>query len=142
MDLGSHMVDLLQYFLGPMKSVAGFSSNQLKLYEAEDVVSSSFVFECGAQGAGIWNFGAGENTEVTEIVGSAGKISYSVFQDQPVVFEQNGKSEKLIIPHPEHVQQPLIQCVVDELLGVGKSPSTGRSGAHTSWVLDNMLGRS
>ncbi len=140
-DLGSHMIDLLQYFLGPIKSVRGSSSNQLHLYEAEDIVCANFVFESGVQGAGLWSFGCAEDTDATEIVGSLGKITYATFLDQPIVLERNGQVEKLNIPHPDHVQQPLIQTVVDELTGMGKGLSTGKSGAMTSWVIDRVLGR-
>ena len=140
-DLGSHMIDLLQYFLGPIKSANGFSSNQLHLYQAEDIVTANFVFESGAQGAGVWSFGSAEETELTEIIGSDGKITYSNFQDKPVVLHRNGLVEEFNIPHPPHVQQPLIQTVVDELTGIGASLSTGKSGAMTSWVMDKILGR-
>ena len=41
---------------------------------------------------------------------------------------------------PEHVQQPLIQMVVDELLGVGAAcPSTPASALRTAVVLDKLL---
>jgi hypothetical protein len=49
------------------------------------------------------------------------------------------------IPNPPHVQQPLIQTVVDDLLGrlsgsdVGRCPSTGISAARTNWVMDQVL---
>ncbi len=43
------------------------------------------------------------------------------------------------INQPEHVQQPLIQSIVNELLGQGISPSHGDSGARTSWVMDQMI---
>jgi 1,5-anhydro-D-fructose reductase (1,5-anhydro-D-mannitol-forming) len=140
-DLGSHMIDLLQHILGPIKSVAGFSSNQAHLYGAEDTVSATFTFECGIHGVGLWNFAAGENLELTEIIGSLGKVTYSNFKELPVVVELDGHIEEFVIPHPEHVQQPLIQSVVDELLGLGMSSSSGRSGAKTSWVIDKILGR-
>jgi 1,5-anhydro-D-fructose reductase (1,5-anhydro-D-mannitol-forming) len=140
-DLGSHMIDLLQYLLGPMKAAVGFSSNQGKLYEAEDAVSGSFTFESGAHGVGLWCFNANEDIDSTEIIGSQGKISYATFREVPITVERDGAVERFDIPHPEHVQQPLIQSVVAELLGVGKSPSTGRTGAMTSWVMDRMLAR-
>jgi 1,5-anhydro-D-fructose reductase (1,5-anhydro-D-mannitol-forming) len=141
-DLGSHMIDLLQYMLGPIVKVAGFSANQAKLYEAEDIVSAAFTFESGAHGVGLWNFAASGDLEATEIIGSEGKITYSNFLESPILLDLNGVIERYDIPHPEHVQQPLIQLVVDELLGLGKSPSTGRTGARTSWVMDRMLERS
>jgi hypothetical protein len=43
------------------------------------------------------------------------------------------------IDYPAHIQQPLIQSVVDELLGLGQCPSTGESAARTSWVMDQIL---
>jgi 1,5-anhydro-D-fructose reductase (1,5-anhydro-D-mannitol-forming) len=140
-DLGSHMIDLLQYLLGPIRAAIGFSSNQGKLYEAEDTVSGSFTFESGAHGVGLWSFSASEDLDSTEIIGSQGKITYATFRELPIVLERGGTVERFNIPHPEHVQQPLIQSVVDELLGVGKSPSTGRTGAMTNWVMDRLLGR-
>jgi hypothetical protein len=42
--------------------------------------------------------------------------------------------------YPEHIEQPLIQTVVNELNGNGKCVSTGESAARTSWVMDQMLG--
>ena len=49
-----------------------------------------------------------------------------------------GKSE-FKVGYPAHIQQPLIQTVVDDLLGVGHCPSSGESGARTTWVMDEML---
>jgi 1,5-anhydro-D-fructose reductase (1,5-anhydro-D-mannitol-forming) len=140
-DLGSHMIDLLQYLLGPIGAAVGFSSNQGKLYAAEDIVSAAFTFENGTYGVGLWSFSADENLDSTEIIGSRGKISYSTFLELPMMLEREGGVQRFDIPHPEHVQQPLIQSIVDELLGIGKSPSTGKTGAMTNWVMDKMLRR-
>lgn len=140
-DLGSHMIDLLQYLIGPIKSASGSSSNQAGLYEAEDIVAGTFIFESGVHGTGLWSFAANDSIDATEIVGSLGRVIYSTFLEAPVVLETSGRVERFDVPHPEHMQQPLIQLVVDDLLGVGKSPSTWDNGAATSWVMDRMLGR-
>jgi 1,5-anhydro-D-fructose reductase (1,5-anhydro-D-mannitol-forming) len=42
-------------------------------------------------------------------------------------------------PNPPHIQQPLIQSIVDELHGQGACPSTGESAARTTWVMDQVL---
>jgi predicted dehydrogenase len=140
-DLGSHMIDLLQYFIGPITSVSGSSSNQAGLYDAEDIVSGAFAFGSGVLGTGLWSFAANSSLDATEIVGSHGKVTYSTFLEASVVLEISDRVERFDVPHPEHVQQPLIQLVVDDLLGTRKSPSTGENGAATSWVMDKMLGR-
>jgi 1,5-anhydro-D-fructose reductase (1,5-anhydro-D-mannitol-forming) len=43
------------------------------------------------------------------------------------------------IDNPPHVQQPLIQTVVDELNGTGSCPSSGESAARTNRVMDRIL---
>jgi hypothetical protein len=43
------------------------------------------------------------------------------------------------IDNPAHVQEPLVQSVVDQLLGVGTCPSTGVSASRMSWVMDELL---
>ncbi len=139
-DLGAHMIDLLQYILGPIAAASGFSSNRAGLYAAEDTVSAAFEFESGVQAAGLWNFSAHEHLDLTEIIGTRGKVTYSTFQHLPIVLEHGGTVERFEIPHPEHIQMPLIQTIVDELLGMGTCPSTGRTGAMTNWVMDRVLG--
>jgi hypothetical protein len=42
-------------------------------------------------------------------------------------------------PDPDHVHQPLIQTIVDELNGSGKCPSTGESAARTAHVMEAIL---
>ncbi|MCH2659913.1 gfo/Idh/MocA family oxidoreductase, partial [bacterium] len=40
---------------------------------------------------------------------------------------------------PPHVHQPLVETVVDALLGRGECPSTGESAARTSRVMDLIV---
>ncbi len=139
LDLAAHQLDFLDYLLGPIQSVQGFAGNQAGLYPAEDIVTGSFVFESGVQGVGTWCFTAFEETDHTEIVGEDGRISYSTFDAEPILLTTaEGKSE-FTVGYPVHIQQPLIQSVVDDLLGVGHCPSSGESGARTTWVMDEML---
>jgi predicted dehydrogenase len=138
-DLASHMLDFLDYLLGPIRSVQGFASNQAQRYPAEDIVTGTFVFESGAHGVGTWCFTGFDRWERTEIVGTAGKITYSTFDSQPVIVTTPAGRTEFSYDYPAHIQQPLIQAVVDELNAVGTCPSTGESGARTSWVMDQML---
>ncbi|MCK7474553.1 MAG: hypothetical protein MZV49_15540 [Rhodopseudomonas palustris] len=56
-----------------------------------------------------------------------------------MVLEVDGDRAEFAIPHPPHVQQPLIQTVVDHLNGLGTCPSTGDSAARTTRVMDQIL---
>ena len=140
-DLASHMFDLLQYFFGDIVSANGYSASQLKRYKAEDMVSAAFSFEKGIQGTGLWAFNADEDLDRTEIIGTEGKIVYPTFSGLPFRLIKDVKIDEFNIKYPQHVQQPLIQEIVNDLLGSGKSPSTGKTGAKTNWVMDKILGR-
>jgi predicted dehydrogenase len=139
LDLASHTLDYLDYVLGPIRSVQGYAANQGGYYQAEDVVTGSYVYESGVQGVGTWCFTAFKNLDVNEVVGSKGRVRFSSFGTEPVVWETAEELTEFPIPNPAHVQQPLIQTVVNDLLGVGTCPSTGESAARTSWVMDRML---
>jgi predicted dehydrogenase len=127
------------FLLGPIEHAQGFATNQAGNYLAEDMVSASFVFQSGVQGTGNWCFNAYEEMDRTEIVGEKGRLIYSTFDDQPVVLETVEGKKEFKIGYPVHIQQPLIQTVVDGLLGEGRCPSTGVSGARTTWVMDQIL---
>ncbi|TBL75145.1 Gfo/Idh/MocA family protein [Paenibacillus thalictri] len=138
-DVGSHTLDLLDYLFGPVAEVHGMAGNQGRFYKAEDIVTATYRFESGVYGTGTWCFASSQDLDRNEIVGSKGSISFSTFQDKPIVVTSAQGVEEIMIDHPAHVQQPLIQTVVNELLGKGTSPSSGLSGARTSKVMDTLL---
>lgn len=138
-DLAAHQLDFLDYLLGPIVSAKGHAANQAGLYPAEDVVNGSFRFASGVQGSGNWCFTTFNQLDRTEIVGSRGTLSYSTFDDDPIVVENGDGRRAYQMGYPEHIQQPLIQTVVDSINGAGSCPSTGISAARTSWVMDQLL---
>ena len=140
-DLASHQFDFLDYLLGPIRSAKGAVTNQAGKYDAEDLVSASFEFKSGVLGAGLWSFAAQSNRRLdeTEIVGSRGRIIFPTFNPEPVILETENDKEIFEQQNPPHVQQPLIQTIVDELRGFGKCPSTGESAARTNWVLEQII---
>ena len=66
-------------------------------------------------------------------------MSFSCFDAAPINLTSAGRTRTIEIEHPAHVQQPLIQTIVDELTGVGTCPSTGESGARATRVIDAIL---
>lgn len=138
-DLASHTLDLLDFILGPVTCVAGRAANQGGFYPAEDIVAGAFTFQSGAHGAGLWCFTADRDDDRVELIGSRGRISFSTFDEVPIEVAREGRVEPLAIAHPPHVQQPLIQTIVDQLNGRGRCPSTGESGARTTAVMLMLL---
>ena len=99
------------------------------------------MFENDVHCTGVWNFNSYKNIDRTEIVGDRGKLTFSIFGSDPIALETTTTSRTIKIDNPAHIQQPLIQTIVDELRGSGKCPSTGDSAAKTNWVIDAVLGR-
>ena len=137
-DLGSHTIDILQFFLGDIVDAGGKVANQGGLYSAEDSISAQFIFESGIQATGLWNFNAHAKIDRTEIMGDKGSITFSTFGNAPMVLNTS-RVKKIRKSNPIHIEQPLIQTIVDELLGHGKCPSTGSSAAKTNYVMDKIL---
>jgi len=136
-DLASHQLDLLDYLLGPIEAASGLVANQAGTYAAEDIVTATFQFACGVLGSGSWCFStsAVSQKDDTVIVGSKGQISYETFGEGKFILRTDAKEETFEFDLPEHIQQPLIQMIVNDLLGNGKSPSTGESAARTNRVM-------
>lgn len=140
-DLAAHQLDFLDFVFGAIVSVQGRAANQAKWYAAEDVVCANFQFESGVIGSGIWCFTVPDFNESdrTEIIGSKGKIVYSTFERVPVRLQTEEGIQEFDLPPPPHVQQPLIQTVVAELLGQVGCPSTGETAARTSRVMEEIV---
>jgi len=139
LDLASHALDLLDHFLGPLSGVSGAAANVASDYAVEDTVSMSFRAGAGAAGAVSCNFAAATRDDMMRITGAEGEIAFPVFRSEPIRFEGSSGVQLLDLPYPPHVAQPLIQTVVDDLLGIGSCPSTGESARRTSRVMDQVL---
>ncbi len=139
LDLASHSLDLLDFLFGPLCDVRGQGRNVAKLCDVEDFVELSFTTSAGARGTGKWNFASAKREDLITIAGSAGVLRFSTFGDTDVEHETPSGVEAYAVPNPPHIQQPLIQSVVDSLLGRGTCPSTGASAARTSEVMDRVL---
>lgn len=138
-DMGAHTLDFLDFLFGPIAKVHGYASNQAGLYKAEDTVSGSFVFRSGLQGTGVWCFAAPYDYEAVEIVGEKGRVIFSMFANLPIRLITEAGEEQIVIEHPAHVQQPMIETVVNDLLGLGKCSCDGSTGARTSWILEQLV---
>jgi 1,5-anhydro-D-fructose reductase (1,5-anhydro-D-mannitol-forming) len=136
LDMGSHCIDMIDFLIGAIDDVNSVVLNTGGAYRAEDVTAASFRAGTVA-GSGIWNFNADRTFDEMRLVGTSGHISFPMFSDGDVVVGE----QRFEVRNPPHVHQPLIQTVVDELLGRGKCESTGQSGARTAAIMERCLTR-
>jgi len=142
-DLASHQLDVMDFIFGPVVEAKGFSINQAGNYTADDITMAVFKFKNGILGQGIWAFNTSSisDKEITIIEGNRGRVSFPFFGDSSVSLEIRGKKKEIFqFNISKHIQQGLIQTIVDELLGKGKCNSTGESGARTNRVMEEICG--
>ncbi len=139
LDLGSHAIDLLDFFGGALQDVSGHVARLATPGDVEDAVTFSFRSPAGVPGTAAYTFASHAKEDLMELAGSAGRIAFSVFGHEPIRLETARGVEEFEFAPPPHIAQPLIQTVVDDLLGCGTCPSTGESARRTSAVSDRVL---
>jgi predicted dehydrogenase len=90
-EFASHCIDLVVYFLGQPEKVMGSVMQRIYSSDAEDLVSSGFVYENGASGTILVNWSDEtfrKPTNIVTIFGTKGKIvadkhAYKIFLKEP-----------------------------------------------------------
>ncbi|MBY8950884.1 Gfo/Idh/MocA family oxidoreductase [Pseudomonas carnis] len=139
-DLASHGFDLFQYLAGDIVEVSGFSARQAGRYAAEDAVTACWTFASGALGMGCWNFVADRREDRVELIGSRGRIQFSVFEDQPLRLEGE-TTEVLDVPCHIHIQWHHVMNMNAHIRGEAEHPSLGIEALKTDIILDKVLHR-
>jgi len=142
-DLAPHQLDLMYYFFGPAQKLTGIATNQGTIYPADDMVAGNILFNSGVVFSGTWCFNAAAETEkdYCEIIGTAGKISFSVFSGNTIELLANGKATTFSFDTLQHVQQPMIETTVRYFSGEVDNPCSGREGAEIMRFMEAFVGQ-
>ncbi len=139
-DLAPHQLDLMIHFFGNIQNSKGMSDNQAGLYKARDIVSGMIHFENSILFTGTWCFTVAEELKEDrcELIGSKGKISFPMFGN--TVHVQKGSAiEELSFIHPEHIQQPMIEKVVQYFLGKAENPCTADEAILSLQLMEKFV---
>ncbi len=142
-DLAPHQLDLMYYFFGEADKAQGIALNQAALYNADDMVAGNILFKSCVLFSGLWCFNVNEEDEKDscEIVGSIGKIQFSVFGEPKIEMTVEGKKENFLFAKLSHVQQPMIEKVVDYFLDKGPNPCSAEDGVKVMEMVDEFVGK-
>ena len=75
------------------------------------------------------------------IVGSEGKISFSVFDNPVITLTKKGKEEVIRFDALAHVQQPMIAQVVAYFLNEAPNPCSAQEGLAVMQLLDTFTAK-
>lgn len=147
-DVGSHLLDIIDFLLGPLRQVSGVAARSAEAQpgSAEDVVAASFLAGRGIIGSATWDFRAASDEEMMVIEGSLGRVLVPDPMNgvQLIVEMANGSPSEILEVQPPtpSVQEPLIQAVTNALLAgdAALCPSTADSAVRVAEYLDAILG--
>ncbi len=139
MDVEVHTLDQLEYLFGPVTAACGYAQNRAGLYEVEDTVCASLCFENGVTASGTWCYVADRDEEELTIIGEKGRMVATGPYCGPLVLENEQGPQTFCFDTLEHISQPFIQTVVDELRGGRRSPADLESAANSVKVMDTIL---
>lgn len=141
-DLAPHQLGLMVYYFGNPTAASGESFNTGGLYAAPDTVRGAIEFEREISFDGHWNFNAlpGERKDECVITGTQGEMRFSVFGKQEIHLKVGHKETLLAFDPPQHVQQPLIEKVVQYFLGNGLNPCPAEEGYQVMKLMDVIAG--
>ena len=138
-DLAPHQLDLMLHFFGPVEKISGIAGNQAGNYAADDMVTGHILFKNGTAFTGAWCFNANAEADQVEIIGSEGKISFAVFNNRSFTLTTKNDSTRFEFEPLQHVQQPMIEKVVQFFLGNAENPCSGEDGAEVMRMMGEML---
>lgn len=141
-DLAPHQLDLMLYFFGAPESVKGSSSNRGKNYQADDYVTTDIIFGNNIPFNGVWDYNVAPDKEydLCEIRGTKGMLRFPIFKDgcQLITEAQTKELHFDLIPH---VQQPMIEQVVNYFLDKGPNPCSASEALIVMEIMDQVTSK-
>ena len=140
-DLAPHQLDIMNWLFGKPLSYKGASFNQGKHFDAPDTTTLQVHYAGEIFLDGLWSFNVSETTmeDRCEIFGEKGKLSFSFFRNPELEIHSARGIEKLHLPYPEHIQQPMIADVVKYFRGKIPNPSPLEEALWTMQMMDCTL---
>lgn len=138
-DLAPHQLDLMTYYFGAVKNAIGIATRQQEDTEVDDLVAGNILFENGVVFSGNWCFSVApkDEADICSIYGSTGHIDFPVFGNKITVTTSQLTEEYTFEPL-QHVQQPMIEKVVNYFLGKGPNPCSGEDALITMKLMDDF----
>jgi 1,5-anhydro-D-fructose reductase (1,5-anhydro-D-mannitol-forming) len=139
-DLAPHQLDLMYWFFGKPTEMKGRSLNQDKINNAPDVTSFEALFK-DIFLRGVWAFNIHESAvaDTCEIFGDKGMLKFSFFTGATLEIKTEGGNEVIDFTNPPHIQQPMIEKVVQYFRGEGENPCSMDDALVSMRMLDSTL---
>jgi 1,5-anhydro-D-fructose reductase (1,5-anhydro-D-mannitol-forming) len=136
-DIGSHRIDMMNYFFGAPRLVSGHLSTLVQPLTVEDNASVLIDYENGARGFVDVRWHSRIVRDEFRIRGTEGEIDLSPLNGDSLVYPGGQES----IPAPENLHYPCIHNFVEAASGREPLVSSGTSALMTDWVTEQVVKR-
>ena len=132
-----HMLDLIDFLVGPAENFKLEASNETGYYKGEDVVALSMITDMGVMVSGLWCYAAYKELDRVLIFGDEGSLSFCYGKNEEPYRLENGDGVKeySTFVHP-NVGTEQIQDIVDTLRGCGSCSSTLEAAMRSLRITD------
>jgi predicted dehydrogenase len=134
-DIGSHRIDLLNYFFGRPQEVRAYLSNAVHSLAVEDSATLIIKYQNGLHGIVDARWNSNEVRDEFRIIGSLGEIDLSPLNG-PELRSPHGR--EALLPD-SNLHSPCIRNFVDAVLGNDELLSSGATARWTDWVTENAV---
>lgn len=140
-DIAPHTIDIFQFLFGEIREVSGTAVHRDNDCPLENEVTMDVVTQRNIRGRLAFYCAAEEKADRMIVTGTEGTMEFSVHGKMDIVIRniQGNPVEKREIRDPVTVEQPMVQSVVEDLLGLSRCESRAEMVLSTYAVIDNVL---
>jgi predicted dehydrogenase len=131
-DIGSHRIDLMNYFFGRPMAATGFRSTLVHPIQVEDNATVMIAYENGARGVVDVRWHSRVPRDEFRIRGTEGEIDLTPLNSARLVHP--GGEEQ--IPAPNNLHYPCVENFVSAVLEKTPLRSSGATALFTDWVTE------
>jgi 1,5-anhydro-D-fructose reductase (1,5-anhydro-D-mannitol-forming) len=134
-DIGSHRIDLLNYFFGEPLKVTGQLSRAVHSREIEDSATVLVEYHGGVRGIIDVRWHCKRGRDEFRITGTDGVMDLSPLNGPPLRYAGNEET----LPTHANLHYPCIENFVSTVLDGASLLATGRTSTWTDWVTEKAL---
>ena len=140
-DIAPHTVDIIIFLFGDITQVKGSAKNIGTGCPLENIVEMYFQTEKGIHGIAKFNCVAEEKSDRMLVTGTNGTMEFSVHGKTDVIVKDihGNVLEQFDLPDPITVERPMVQSVVEDLLGISECESKAKDVLVTYQIIDEVL---
>lgn len=137
-DVLSHRIDLMSYFLGVPSSISATKRSIHDDSNKDDVATILVQFEQDTQCTIIGNFASKKSIDRLVLMGTEGEIRTEYLDEHSFTLERNGATESFVFERTRATHAGLVNHIESVLLDGAKNQCSGQDGLVIDKILDTF----